>query len=208
MKRILVILVTIIAVLGGLLIRTNKPKDRYMVSRVIDGDTMIIDNNQEIRLASVDAPEMGFCGSDRAKKRLEELVFNKKIKLSGNVNDRFGRLLVSIYVEDQLINEIMAGEGRVRYTSQDSDGREKIKEAARIARENRTGVYGECLETINPVDPKCGIKGNNREGRKIFVLPGCKGYGNTDIEKDQGDEWFCTETEAIRLGYQKALNCI
>lgn len=208
MKGILVILVTTIVVLSGLLFRNNKPKDNYLVSRVIDGDTMVIDNNQEVRLAGVDAPEKDFCGSEEAKRKLEELVLNKKVRLSGKVNDRFGRLLVSMYADDQLVNEKMASDGWVRYTSQETEGREKIKEAARLAREKKIGVYGDCLETINPVDPKCVIKGNNREGKKIFVLPGCKGYGNTDIEKDLGDQWFCSETEAIGAGYQKALNCI
>jgi len=199
-------LVVFILLIGGWYWQKQAPK-KYTVSRVIDGDTMVIDNNQEIRLASVDAPEAGLCGDVEAKNRLKELVEGKKIVIRGTVNDRFGRLLVSVYVDSKLVNEIMAGEGWARYTSQESADREKIKTAAQTARTEKRGVYGKCLEETNKENSECQIKGNNREGKKIYVLPGCKGYTNTDIEKDLGDRWFCSESEATEAGYTKAMNC-
>ena len=44
------------------------------VIRVIDGDTVVISNNQRVRLIGIDTPEKGQCGFDEAKQALEKLL--------------------------------------------------------------------------------------------------------------------------------------
>jgi len=188
-----------------LLIKKDNIKT-YTVNRVIDGDTLVIDNNQEIRLANVNAPEVGRCGYDEAKKALEKIALNKKIIVEGKVNDQFGRLLATAWENGKMVNEEIIKTGWVRYVSQGEN--KYLSEVDDTAQKNGLGIYGQCVEKTNIKKPYCQIKGNNREGKKIYVLPKCKGYTNTDIEKDLGDEWFCTESEAKAVGYTKALNCI
>ena len=193
--------------MGGWIVKTKyaATEKMYNVNRVIDGDTLVIDNNQEIRLANIDAPEKGRCGFEEAKAEMEKLALAKKIKIEGKVNDKFGRLLVTAWINGEMLNEEMTRTGWVRYVSQGEN--KQISEIDDVAEKNRLGIYGKCVEVTNMNNPQCLIKGNNREDKKIYVLPGCKGYTNTDIEKDLGDEWFCDEKNALKAGYQKALNC-
>jgi hypothetical protein len=52
------------------------------------------------------------------------------------------------------------------------------------------------------------IKGNiNSEGKKLYHLPTCPGYAQTDIDEARGERFFTTEAEAVAAGWQKAGNC-
>ena len=205
MKWLVGILIITNIITGILFLKKDRVKT-YTVARVIDGDTLVIDNNQEIRLANIDAPEAGMCGFEEAKNTMTDLALNKKITMTGTINDKFGRLLVSVWTNGELLNEKMAKTGWIRYVSQGDN--KWLSGVDDQAQKEKLGIYGMCVETTNKTNPKCLIKGNNREGKKIYVLPGCKGYTNTDIEKDLGDQWFCNEKEAVGAGYTKAQNCI
>jgi cold shock CspA family protein len=54
--------------------------------------------------------------------------------------------------------------------------------------------------------PTCLIKGNISisSGKKLYHLPGMEDYAGTNIHRDKGEKWFCTETEAIAAGWRKA----
>ncbi|WP_310485077.1 hypothetical protein [Chamaesiphon sp. VAR_48_metabat_403] len=54
--------------------------------------------------------------------------------------------------------------------------------------------------------PGCNIKGNiswNKD-KKLYHLPGMKDYEIVKIDPAKGERWFCTESEAIANGWQKA----
>lgn len=54
--------------------------------------------------------------------------------------------------------------------------------------------------------PQCLIKGNiNRQGEKIYHLPGQTTYAQTVIDPEHGEAWFCTEADATAAGFRKAL---
>ncbi len=55
-------------------------------------------------------------------------------------------------------------------------------------------------------EPECKIKGNIswNNGKKLYHLPGMEDYKSTQIDFDRGERWFCTESEAINAGWQKA----
>ena len=75
----------------------STPTNLFQVERIIDGDTFIIEGNRQIRLMSVNAPEVSWCGSDQATAKLTELISGKKVRLVGEINDHFGRFL-ALYV--------------------------------------------------------------------------------------------------------------
>lgn len=56
------------------------------------------------------------------------------------------------------------------------------------------------------VNPDCVIKGNISigSGDRVYHLPGMEDYESTVISPEKGEKWFCTETEATSLGWQKA----
>jgi len=47
------------------------------VVKVWDGDTFDLKNGTRVRLLDVESPEIGLCGADEAKQRLEELILDK-----------------------------------------------------------------------------------------------------------------------------------
>lgn len=197
------------ALLGFLYFRPRPlPQNLYEVDRVIDGDTFILTNNQQIRLMSVNAPEVGLCGSVEATDKLKSLIDGKKVRLEGDLNDHFGRFLALVYVDDQLVNKEMILSGWARFTSTASSQSENLKAAFQQVKTEKVGVFSDqCLQVTNPQNPKCNIKGNAREGKKTYFFPGCGNYSNVSLELDQGDQWFCSESDALLAGFTKSANC-
>ena len=54
----------------------------------------------------------------------------------------------------------------------------------------------------------CNIKGNIAisTGKKLYHLPDMEDYKSTVISQDKGEKWFCSESEAINSGWEKAPN--
>ena len=54
--------------------------------------------------------------------------------------------------------------------------------------------------------PECVIKGNISisTGRKWYHVPGMEDYESTVISPQKGERWFCSESEAIENGWQRA----
>ena len=196
-------------VLGFFFFQSKSNSDNLSkVERIIDGDTFIVEGNRQIRLMSVNAPEVGLCGSKEATAKLTELISGKKVQLKGEINDHYGRFLALVYVDDVLINEQMILSGWARFTSTASSESENLKAAFQKAKDQKLGVFSFlCFQTTNPKNLKCNIKGNVKDGKKIYFFPGCGNYSNVALELDQGDQWFCSEKEASTAGFTKSANC-
>jgi len=52
----------------------------------------------------------------------------------------------------------------------------------------------------------CNIKGNIslRTGEKIYHVPGGEFYDLTEIHRDRGERWFCSEAEARSAGWRRS----
>ncbi len=209
LKVFLAISVVINIILGFFFLTSRQvTQNLYQVERVIDGDTFIIEGKRQIRLMSVNAPDSGLCGSDQATDKLKSLILNKKVKLEGEINDHFGRFLALVYVDNQLVNEQMILSGWARFTSTASSQSENLKTAFQKAKSQKIGIFSDlCYQDTNPKNSKCNIKGNLREGKKTYFFPGCGNYSNVALELDQGDQWFCSESEARNAGFTKSANC-
>jgi len=84
-----------------------------------------------------------------------------------------------------------------------------LKKSAGSAKEGNTGLYKLCQSKENLEHPECVIKGNidkNSDARNYY-LPGCAQYEFTVVEKDIGEDWFCSEKEAQKAGFVKAKTC-
>ena len=97
------------------------------VIRVIDGDTVVISNNQRVRLIGIDTPERGKCGFDEAKQALEKLLASGSATFySGTTsdNDKYDRLLRYIEIGgiDVGLSLISDGFAIARYDSRDGYG--------------------------------------------------------------------------------------
>ena len=76
------------------------------VQEVIDGDTVRLSYNKFIRLASVDAPEIGTKGAAAAKHKLEELVEGKTISYTEDANS-YGRIVGTVKAGNKNVNDAM-----------------------------------------------------------------------------------------------------
>ena len=103
-----------------------KAAQTFLVSRVIDGDTIELGNGQTVRLVGIDTPERGECGFDQATTNLVNLVEGKNVRLtrSDENTDRYGRLLryVDIGDMDAGLRLIKNGHAIARYDSRDGYG--------------------------------------------------------------------------------------
>lgn len=190
----------------------NRPASSgdLLVIGVIDGDTLVMDGKVRLRLRHLDAPELEFCGGEEAKDLLTQLVDQKKIRVEEKIMDQQGRPMALIYLDDTLINQTMLESGWVRYHSDQTSQTEAIQAAANKAKADRLGIYNpKCYQKENSANPKCNIKGNIDKSTKVrkYYLPNCAQYAFTIVEKDIGEDWFCTEKDAQAAGFTKAATC-
>lgn len=71
------------------------------VIRIVDGDTIIIDGELEVRVSGYNAPEENSPGYIEATKALSKLLTHKKVRLyfGEQQKDQYGRLLANVYVK-------------------------------------------------------------------------------------------------------------
>lgn len=179
---------------------------------VIDGDTVVLENKTRLRLRHVDAPELINCGGEQAKQFVSSLVNGKSITIEEQIPDQMGRAMGLIYVNSILVNEKLLEAGWARYHSDQTTKTNLLKKVADEAKTNKLGIFSQlCLQEKNLENPNCIIKGNlenkRPSGRKLYYLPNCAQYKFVMVEKDLGEQWFCTEKEAIAAGYIKAATC-
>jgi len=180
-----------------------------IVTEVIDGDTFRIENGQSIRLFGIDAPELQYCFGEEAKDALSSKVFGKKVILKGLKTDIYKRIQAFVYVDGEFVNEYMSKNGFAYYDGNKTETSEIIKETSYYARDNKLGIFSEeCSPTV-PIKKNCGIKGqiSHDLNKYIYMLPGCRDYDQTKVERYRGEDWFCTENEAKAAGFVKSSNC-
>jgi len=89
-------------------VKTENQSDYFQVKRVVDGDTIVLDNNERVRYLGINTPETHHPtkGVEYYGKEAEE--FNRKLVLAKRIRlefdkkhfDRYGRTLAYVYLED------------------------------------------------------------------------------------------------------------
>lgn len=211
-KKIAVGLVTITAagVIGlGL---GNKIKiPLYSMERVVDGDTFVTTDNQMIRIMGIDAPEIGRCGAYEATASLTKILKKSPLYIKIVYRDSNHRLYGLVYNTDGSVAKQQLKNGMAQMNNNVETKMDGLNEAINEARKEKRGIFGEkCTQQTNSENPKCVIKGNNRrsDGSKpTYHFPGCANYNSTLVQLYDGDQWFCTEKEAVKAGYEKGADC-
>ncbi|PIS09431.1 hypothetical protein COT75_01375 [Candidatus Beckwithbacteria bacterium CG10_big_fil_rev_8_21_14_0_10_34_10] len=190
--------------------KNNDLEQGIKVLGVIDGDTLVLDGKVRLRLRHLDAPELEYCGGLEAKEILESLVLGKKVVLKDSILDQQGRQMALVYVGRKLVNEEMLKSGWARYHHDQSSVTEKLKKVGLEVKEAGLGIFSSlCYQTENLTEPDCLIKGNidKNSPKRLYYFPGCAQYDFTIVEKDLGEDWFCSEKEAQKAGFEKSKKC-
>ena len=115
------------------------------VSKIIDGDTVIIEG-ESVRLLGMDADEKGYPCWSAAKKRIEELVLNKEVNIvkEKTVNkDQYKRYLRYLFLNGTNIDLQLVQEGLAVARTEDSSYASQFVDAEKTARENKVGCKWE-----------------------------------------------------------------
>jgi len=142
-----------------------------VVTHVADGDTFTTKEGPKVRLLNIDTPETGEAFSIEARKRLEQLVLGKKVRLMYDKEreDGYGRLLCHVYEGDTWVNVLLVREGLAAvYIVKPNVGRMKeVVEAQRAARKAKAGIWS--------LPPPAGEKYYVSSANSFcFHRPGCK----------------------------------
>ena len=128
---------------------------RHIVARVIDGDTVELEDKVTVRLLGVNAPERGECYFDASKGVLEALAEGQSVLIEKDITgkDRYGRLLryLKIPSDDPKENDVLVNNELVRRgavfalsTAPDTKYRDLFATSQRKAKEAGTGLWGAC----------------------------------------------------------------
>jgi len=135
---------------------TNLPEledgAKKLVTKVIDGDTFLIEGGYSVRILGIDADERGYPCYDEAKEKLEELILNKEVRLEKGKEDfdQYCRYLRYVFVNDKNVALELVKEGLsvARFSPEDVKYREEISLAEKEARENKIGCkWGSVIKT-------------------------------------------------------------
>ena len=126
------------------------------VVRIIDGDALVLDTGQSVRLASIEAPVLRVRDgepdvyAEEAARALEDLTMGRRVRLyyPGLTRDRYDRALAHIVTEDGAGREVWVnmelvrtGATRVRlYPDTDARG-DELMLAEEEAREANIGIW-------------------------------------------------------------------
>jgi len=130
----------------------SKNEEFFWVKRVVDGDTIELDNGETVRYIGMDAPEVKDggeieCYANESKERNKELVEGKRVKMEKDVSDKdkYDRLLRYVYVDGKMVNELLVREGFASVATYSPDVKNKniLIEAERLAREEAAGLWSD-----------------------------------------------------------------
>ena len=130
----------------------------FVVSRVIDGDTVVLDDGRRVRLAQVDAPETNQCYGSQSTAALRELVDGKPVTLrrppDAPKTDRYGRTLAELFVDGVSADEELirrgAAEWYEQYAHEDADLAKRLEAAEADAVANERGLWSTCAVGVTP----------------------------------------------------------
>jgi len=106
--------------------------EHAIVTKIIDGDTIVIEGGEKVRLLGIDTRERGEKCYTEAKNYLKSLLEMKNVSLEKDKEDKdkYGRLLRYIWLDEVNINV-----KEVRELKYKND----LKEAESLARKDATG---------------------------------------------------------------------
>jgi len=164
--------------------------------RVVDGDTIVLDGNEKVRLIGVDTPEtkdprkpVQYFGKE-ASEFTRGLVEGQKVRLEFDQNkiDKYDRTLAYVYIKQ--------GYGHV-YTIFPFKYLEKFRQYEKEARKNESGLWA----------PREEKKLEVNEDTIVYITRTGRKYHTTDCRYLSKSKIPITLKEAIQRGYTPCSVC-
>jgi len=103
----------ILIAIGITFVVNQNTNSKVKVSAIIDGDTIVIESGESVRLIGIDSPERGDPYYFEARDKLSSLVNNETVLLERDKEnkDEYGRLLRYVWFYNVFINAEMVKSG-------------------------------------------------------------------------------------------------
>ncbi|MBU0530061.1 MAG: lamin tail domain-containing protein [Candidatus Aenigmatarchaeota archaeon] len=128
----------------GLVSEPELELEEAFVTRVIDGDTVVLENDDHVRLLGMDTPEKGQYLYNEATEWLVERIENKTVGLERGVEDKdkYDRLLRYIYIDNSLVNIELVEQGLASaYIFEEDQHSDSIIQSELRAKERNLGIW-------------------------------------------------------------------
>lgn len=205
-RKIIFILALVILIVGFRLVEKigedKEPGERFVVAKVVDGDTVELKGGDVQRLLAVDTPEKEQPYYEEARQFLIEKALGKKAEIvyGGKRRDRYGRLLGFLYIDSVFVNrEILARGLGYLYLFRDNielPQTEELLKAQKKAIDEKLGLWS---RPYRAEDYYVSTPGSFR-----FHRPGCRSVANSDPDKMIRYE---SREEAAKNGLAPCRNC-
>ena len=184
-------------------------KNAHKVLRVIDGDTIELENGERVRYIGIDTPEtkhpskpVEYYGRE-ADSANRSLVEGKGVRLEFDVQERdqYGRLLAYVYVGDIFVNAWLVENGYAQVMTIPPNVRyaERFMELQKKAREEGKGLWGEKAGSLG--------KETGSETTAVFVTKTGKKYHRKDCRYLRYSRISISLRKAVSEGYKPCKVC-
>lgn len=184
--------------------------EKKLVTKIIDGDTVVIEGGECVRLLGIDADERDCPCYEPAKQRLEELVLNKEVYLEsdGEDHDQYKRYLRYLILDGENINLKLVEEGLAiaYFYPQNVKYRDEIIEAEKEAIENNVGCkWSEETEPVTEeTDPATkDIVWSELTGDVINACDAGDYIGDEKIVEGNVVDGYKSDTDTVFLNFEK-----
>ncbi len=179
----------------------------YVVTKIIDGDTVQLDSGEIVRYLGIDTPEIATKDSGpefyarEAARYNKKLVFMKKVRLEFDVEkkDQYSRLLAYVFVKDVFVNAELVKHGYAKAMVKPPNLKYKdtLVNYQKKAMDEERGLWQEKKR-----ESESSYVGNKRS--YLLHRPSCKLVGKIS---DKNRIIFRSRMDAIRIGYSPCKEC-
>jgi len=195
------LLLSVFIIIVSLLVSNVAGGKEYIVKKVINGDTIQLDNGQTVKYIGIETPELSLKegGSEffakQASRYNQRLVFMKKVRLEFDKKkqDSDGRLLAYVFVKQLFVNAelIKLGYAKVNIVPPNDKYKNMFLDYEAKAKMSEKGLWQETKK-----DSETFYIGNKRS--YVFHRPSCK---NVDKIPEKSKIIFRNRSDAITIGY-------
>ncbi len=188
-----------------------------ITTKVIDGDTVLIEGGYSVRLLGIDADERGNPCYEAAQKCLEELVLNKEIRMErgGDDFDQWCRYLRYVFAGEVNVGLEMVKQGLAvaRSSAEGAKYQEEIAAAEKLAIDNKVGCKWGGVGAVESASAGAGERGNYQWSKLTAELTGlevvesCSAaqyYGQQVIVEGWVADAYRSKTNTVFLNFEEA----
>ncbi|PXY71389.1 hypothetical protein CXX78_01330 [Candidatus Parvarchaeota archaeon] len=157
-------------------------KEKIVIERVIDGDTIELNDGRKVRLLNINSPEKGEFGYEEATKYLKN--FEKlTLEIETEGVGKYGRELGRLFLNDIYLNLEIVELGLAHPYIVENEELKKFKKAENKARDKKLGIWK------NSVEEGCLNVEINKKDEYVYIENDCGNLAGWKI-KDESTKTY------------------